>query len=103
MTFNAVLVARRGLGVEELRLLTPEMSAAVRWAVMAESMVPRLEAAEEVARTEPSNELLGLKSDPAAERQKALAEFRARRERARKFAAQWRPILFPDDEVTGDG
>lgn len=36
MIYDAVLVARRGLGADEFRLVSPGFLAAIRWAVYAE-------------------------------------------------------------------
>ncbi len=103
MIFDAVLVARRGLGVDELRSLTPLFASAVRWAVFAEQVAPDLQAAERVARTDPPDELLGLRPNPDAVRKQALDEFRRNRQVAREFVARWRPRLFPPDDQATDG
>jgi len=38
MTYDAVLVARRGLGADEIRLIDPRFLAAVRFALFAEQL-----------------------------------------------------------------
>jgi hypothetical protein len=103
MTWNAVLVARRGLGVEEVRLMTGPMAVAVRWAAMAQQLAPDLATVEQVAGTDPPDELLGKKIDPEQARQKALLAFQQNRARARKRAAELRELLFPPDEEAAGG
>lgn len=89
MTYDAVLVARRGLGADELRLAAPGFLDAVRWSVWAEHLLPALDSAEAAAEREP-NGLTGQKlNDAIQERVKA-------RERKRLL----RQALLLDD---GDG
>lgn len=89
MTYDAVLVARRGLGADELRLVAPGFLDAVRWSVWAERLAPGIGDLETVVATEPTG-LAG----------KALMEHIARRSDARKRLARLRRDLMLDD---GDG
>jgi hypothetical protein len=58
LTYDVVLVARRGFGVEEERLATPAFADAVRWAQFAERLAPELIAARQKAATDPPEGLM---------------------------------------------
>lgn len=89
MTYDAVLVARRGLGVDEMRLIAPGFGAAVRWAVFAEKMSEGLDEQRSAARADIPPGLTG------AQR----IEFTASRNRLREDLKLRDAILYP----VGDG
>ncbi len=89
MAYDAVLVARRGLGVEELRLASRPFAEAVRWALFAETAAPQLEGARELVATDPPDSLSG------AERTEHIAARGRARERVREIEA----LLYPDGDA----
>ncbi len=90
MTYDAVLVARRGLGPTELRLAAPEFLRAVRWAVFAEKLAADLPAVRSAVATDPPDGLMGAD----------LTAFMARRTKLRGSLAELEALLYPED---GDG
>jgi hypothetical protein len=93
MTYDAVLVARRGLGVDEQRLATTVFMDAVRWAVFAESLAPELTGLRRVVETDPPDSLTG----------QARTAFMAQRIECRAQLKRVEAALFPPDEDPGDG
>lgn len=88
MTYDAVLVARRGLGVDELRLLSPRFMQAVRWALFAEKVSAGIGQMRAHLRDSPSG-LTG----------QALTDWKAMRTAVRAEVARIdRTIYPPDDE-----
>jgi len=83
-----VLAARRGLGVEEQRLASPDLVEAIHWAVFAESHAPRLAELREVAEIDPPDSLTGSE----------LTEFMQNRTRVRDEIKRVEATLYPDDE-----
>lgn len=96
MTYDAVLVARRGLGVEEMRLIDPVFKAAVRWATFIDKAyepVPDLIAAANAEYPDP-------KPNPASEGARRN-EFMAKRRAAREELARIRKMLMLDEAPDG--
>jgi hypothetical protein len=92
MTWDAVLVARRGLGMDEQRLAAPAFAEAVRWALFAERLSPQLAELRVVAATDPPAQLAG----------QDRMNFIENRKRARELLTQTEQTLYPPDE-DGDG
>lgn len=88
MTYDAVLAARRGIGVEEQRLARPELVEAIHWAVFAEAQAGQLEDLRTVVATDPPDSLKG------ADR----AQFIANRTLARSELRKLEALLYPDDD-----
>ena len=90
MTYDAVLVARRGLGPAELRLGRPAFLRAVRWALYAEKVGAVLPEIRQAVATDPPDGLTGA----------ARTAFMANRTHLRESLAVTEAILYPED---GDG
>lgn len=88
MTYDAVLAARRGLGVEEQRLAPPALLEAVYWARYAEAEAPHLADLREVVGTDPPDSLQG------PDRTQFIANRTATRAALRELEDQ----LYPADE-----
>jgi len=88
MTYDAVLVARRGLGPSELRLAVPALMGAVRWAMFAEKFGADLPELRTAVATDPPDALVG--ADRAA--------YMARRTALREQLKLTEEILFPGDD-----
>lgn len=90
MIYDAVLVARRGLGISETRLIDPIFASAVRWAVYAEKLSDGLgELRQNAAAQTPD----GLKGAPLV---RFVTQRNALREELKKREAALYP---PDDEA----
>ena len=92
MTYDALLVGRRGLGVEEMRLVSPGFASAVRWGVYVEKAYERVVDLTELVTTEVP--------DPKESLAKADArrmEFAKRQRVARTELAALRRQLLLDD------
>jgi hypothetical protein len=92
MTYDAVLVARRGLGPAELRLARPAFLRAVRWALYAEQLSGDLPEIRTAVATDPPDSLTGAD----------LIRFMANRKSLREGLAETEGALYPPDE-DGDG
>ena len=88
MTYDAVLVARRGLGPAELQLAVPAFMRAVRWAVFAEKFGADLTEIRAAVATDPPARLEGA----------ALTEFIANRNSLRRSLKVMETLLYPEDE-----
>jgi hypothetical protein len=88
MTYDAVLAARRGLGVEEQRLAPSALLEAIYWARYAEAQAPRLADLREVVAIDPPDGLTG------ADR----STFMQNRTLARTELAALEAYLYPADE-----
>lgn len=88
MTYDAVLVARRGLGPAELRLGQPAFLRAVRWALYAEKVGADLPEIRTAVATDTPDGLIGA----------SLTEFMANRKRLRESLAATEAILYPEDD-----
>jgi hypothetical protein len=91
--YDAVLVARRGMGPDELRLISTRFAAAVRWALFAERASRPLEDIREAVRRDPPDELKGARR----------TEFMTARTRMRAQLAELEATLFPPDPAPIDG
>jgi hypothetical protein len=89
MTYDAVLVARRGLGPTELRLARPAFLRAVRWALYAEKLSTDLPEMRAAVATDLPDTLVG------AER----TAFMAARTKLRATLAETERALYPPDEA----
>lgn len=87
MTYDAVLVARRGLGPTELRLARPAFLRAVRWALYAEKVSADLPEIRSAVATDPPDALMG------ADR----ISFMATRTKLRESLAERESLLYPED------
>lgn len=90
MIFDAVSVARRGVGAEELRLASPAFLDAVRWAAYAERMWDGVEEQKALAASTPH----GLSGA-------AMTEFLGERTKARAFVKQRRELLLLAEATDG--
>jgi hypothetical protein len=88
MAYDAALVARRGLGPDEIRLIEPTFAAAVRWALFAEKLSPDLADLRRVDH-DPPDALTGA----------ARTQFMAARSKAREQYRRELALLYPDDEA----
>jgi hypothetical protein len=88
MTYDAVLAARRGLGVDEQRLAPPALLEAVYWSRFVEAAAPRLADLREVVAIDPPDALTG------ADR----SQFMQNRQLARTELASLEATLYPADE-----
>jgi hypothetical protein len=88
MTYDAVLVARRGLGPTELRLAQPAFLRAVRWALFAEKAGDGLAEMRAAAATETPDGLTGA----------ALTTFMVSRSAVRDQLAETERLLYPKDD-----
>jgi hypothetical protein len=89
MAYDAALVARRGLGPDEIRLIDPTFAAAVRWALFAEKLSPDLADLEKLDR-DPPDSLTG-----SARTQYISARRQAREQRDAEMA-----LLYPEGEAS---
>jgi hypothetical protein len=92
MTYDAALVAERGLGVAELRLASPVFLQAVRWAAFVGRAAPSLAPLQALVATDPPAGLAG----------QALTTFIRERSQAREQLRDLVAVLYPPDE-DGDG
>jgi hypothetical protein len=90
VTYDAALVARRGLGPDELRLAEPDFLAAVRWAFFAERGAADLDELRAAVAHEP----------PDALTKRERLEFIERRKRLRADLAEREAVLYPPDEAS---
>ncbi len=90
MAYDAVLVARRGLGPDEIRLIEPAFASAVRWALFAEKLAPDVADLRRVTTNEPSDALAGA----------ARIAFIRARSTARASLAEEEALLYPADEAS---
>ena len=88
MTYEAVLVARRGLGIAEMRLIDPLFASAVRWAIYAEKLSDGLCELRQNAGSETPD---GLKGG-------ALIRFITQRNAVREELKKREAALYPPDD-----
>ena len=91
MTYDAVLVARRGLGPAELRLGQPGFLRAVRWALYAEKVGADLPELRSAVATDPPDGLTGA----------GRTAFMANRRHLRESLAATEAALYPEDRDDG--
>jgi hypothetical protein len=91
--YDAVLVARRGMGPDELRLISTRFASAVRWALFVERASRSLEDLREAVRRDPPDELTGARR----------TAFMTARTRMRAQLADLEATLFPRDGAPADG
>jgi hypothetical protein len=89
MAYDAALVARRGLGPDEIRLIEPTFAAAVRWAYFVEKISPDVADLRRLDH-DPPDALAGA----------ARTEFMAARSQARKQYRVEMALLYPEDDVS---
>lgn len=87
LTYDALLVARHGLGADEQRLASDELLEAVRWVLFAEKAAPELAEWRRVVGMKAS-ELDG----------QARIDLMASQRVARDLVKRAVPILFPEDD-----
>lgn len=92
MIYDAVLAARRGLGVEELRLARGDFREAVDWALFAERAAPELLELRDAAATDPPDSLVG----------QPRIDFMSRRTAMRERLKAAEALLFPGDGEVSD-
>ena len=85
MSYDAALVARRGLGADELRLIDPGFAAAVRWAFFAEKVGADLPALRADVTRDPPEGMTG----------QALVDFQTTRNQVRSTVAELDALLYP--------
>ncbi len=88
MAYDAVLVARRGLGPSELKLGRPGFLRAVRWALFAEKASADLRELRSAAASETPDGLTGA----------ALTAYTASRKAIREELPALEARLYPEDE-----
>ena len=88
MTYEAVLVARRGLGIAEMRLIDPLFASAVRWAIYAEKLSDGLGELRQSARSDTPDGLKG----------PALIRFITQRSAVREELKKREAALYPPDD-----
>ena len=88
MTYDAVLVARRGLGPAELRLGQPGFLRAVRWALYAEKVGADLPELRSAVATDPPDGLTGANR----------TAFMANRRHLRESLAATEAALYPEGD-----
>lgn len=88
MTYDAVLVARRGLGIDEMRLISPQFGAAVRWAVFAEKLTDGIGESRGNAEMAMPDGLTG----------QQRTDFMGRRTKIREHLKQLDAVLYPEDD-----
>ena len=87
-----MLVARRGLGIDELRLIEPAFQSAVRWALFAEQVAKPLDESRRAASHDPPDHLSG----------KARNEFMSNRKAIRADIARLEAAIYPQDDDDGE-
>lgn len=88
MTYDAVLVARRGFSPAEFRLARPQLLHAVRWALFAEKLSADLPEMRAIVATDPPDGLAG----------QDRTNFMAARTEMRAVLAERERVLYPEDE-----
>lgn len=86
-----MLTARRGLGIDELRLIDPRFAAAVRFALFAEKLADGIGRLRAEVKSEP----------PASLQGKAFTDFTAMRAAMRADLKQRDEALYPPDVSDG--
>jgi hypothetical protein len=89
MTYDAVAVARRGLGQPEVDLMSPTMAAAVRWAMYVDKAYEPVPELERIAAVDPPNS--GLTGPQRM-------SFIANRNKAREMLKATREAIMLDDD-----
>jgi hypothetical protein len=90
MTYDAILVARRGLGPDEIRLIQPAFASAVRWALLAEKLAPDVADLRRLVALDTPDGLTGA----------ARVAFMDSRRKARAALKVEEAMLYPPDEVS---
>lgn len=85
-----MLVARRGLGPDELRLIEPEFASAVRWALFAEKLAPDVAELRRLTAHDPPDGLIG----------PARVKFMDARTKNRDLLNREIALLYPADEAS---
>lgn len=87
MSYDAALVARRGIGADELARMGPAFGVLVRWAMIVEKLYAPVPEAMRVASMDPPGGMTG----------PDLVEFRANRGMARDIVREIRRTLFLEE------